>query len=124
MSGTNYFLDTNAIIALLNGSGSFEDKLLQATWVGISVVSVIEFLSLPGLPDKDRMAFEVFSSRVIIAGIPNNFAYVESVAIFKAANRLKLPDALIAYAAIENGAILISNDKQFQNLTTLPILRF
>ena len=124
MSGTKYFLDTNAVIALLNGSASFEEKLSTATWIGISAVSVIEFLSFPLLSDNDKISLEAFISRIAVMEIQNNLIYLESIAKFKIATKLKLPDALIGYAAIENGAMLISNDKHFQNIDKLSVLRF
>ena len=124
MSGTKYFLDTNAVIAFLKGNSSFEGQLFQAAWIGISVISVIEFLSFPSLSQTDKINLEVFTSRVVIVSLLNDLTYLESLANFKAANKLKLPDAVIAHAAIANNAILISNDKHFQNINQLIVLNF
>jgi predicted nucleic acid-binding protein len=124
MNGIKYFVDTNAVIALLGGNQSFEQKLSEAEWVGFSVVSAIEFLSFTGLSERDKISLEIFISRIKVVGILNDLPYLESVARFKAATGLKLPDALIAYAAIEDSATLISNDKHFQNINGLSLLTF
>lgn len=39
MSGKRYLLDTNAIVALLQGSITLVKLLQNADWVGISVIS-------------------------------------------------------------------------------------
>lgn len=124
MNGTKYLLDTNAVIALLAGNRSFEDKLSQAAWIGISAVTVIEFLSFSELSDKDKTSLEIFIKRVSVIGITNDFQNLESVSKFKVATKLKLPDALIGYAANENNATLISHDNHFQNINGLSVLQF
>ncbi|WZI66593.1 MAG: hypothetical protein HEQ35_30920 [Gloeotrichia echinulata IR180] len=48
MSGNRYVLDTNAIVALLQGSAQLLQLLQDANWVGISVISQIEFLVFSG----------------------------------------------------------------------------
>lgn len=124
MNGIRYFFDTNAIIALLKGNYSLEKKIPQAESIGISVISIIEFLSFPNLSRKDKGSFGIFVSRVTVVNISDGLGYFESVARFKLENKLKLPDALIGYSAIENGATLISNDKHFQNINSLSVLTF
>ncbi|MEM0981349.1 MAG: hypothetical protein AAGH78_13880 [Cyanobacteria bacterium P01_H01_bin.58] len=44
MSGERYLLDTNAIVALLQGNDYLIQRLQEADWVGVSVISQIEFL--------------------------------------------------------------------------------
>jgi tRNA(fMet)-specific endonuclease VapC len=39
MSGNKFLLDTNAIIALLQGNNTVLNVLNEANWVGISVIS-------------------------------------------------------------------------------------
>jgi tRNA(fMet)-specific endonuclease VapC len=52
MSGNNrYLLDTNAIVALLKGNAQLGQLLRDADWIGISVISQIEFLAFSGLTD-------------------------------------------------------------------------
>lgn len=54
MSGKRYLLDTNAIVSLLQGSEELITLLQNAEWVGISVISQIEFLAFSELSESDR----------------------------------------------------------------------
>ncbi len=58
MSGNRYLLDTNAIVALLQGNSQLIQLLHNAGWVGISVISQIEFLAFSGLSQEDRQLFQ------------------------------------------------------------------
>ncbi|MFC2154923.1 hypothetical protein ACFLRB_00330 [Acidobacteriota bacterium] len=49
MSGKRFILDTNAIVSLLKGNESLVDSVEHAEWVGISIISKIEFLAFPEL---------------------------------------------------------------------------
>ncbi len=49
MSGNRYMLDTNAIVSLLQGSSQLIQLLQGAVWIGVSVISQIEFLAFSGL---------------------------------------------------------------------------
>jgi tRNA(fMet)-specific endonuclease VapC len=63
MSGNRYVLDTNAIVALLQGTSQLIQLLQDADWIGVSVINQIEFLAFPGLSQEDRQLFEQFSAR-------------------------------------------------------------
>ncbi len=60
MNGNRYLLDTNAIIALLQKDSSLVQLLKDAEWVGISVISQIEFLAFSGLTEADILLFQQF----------------------------------------------------------------
>ena len=47
MNGNRVLLDTNAIAALLQGNVSLVEILKSSEWIGISVISEIEFLANP-----------------------------------------------------------------------------
>ncbi len=69
MSGNRYVLDTNAIVSLLQGNAQLiqllQIQLLQnADWVGISIISQIEFLVFAGLSETDRQLFQEFLQRI------------------------------------------------------------
>ena len=57
MPGKRFLLDTNALIALLKGNQSLLDLTSSAEWVGISVISILEFSSFSGMtsPDLDLL---------------------------------------------------------------------
>ncbi|MEG3929733.1 MULTISPECIES: twitching motility protein PilT [unclassified Microcoleus] len=69
MSGNRYVLDTNAIVALLQGNIQLIELLKDADWIGVSVISQIEFLVFPGLTQDDRQIFEQFLQRVEVLGL-------------------------------------------------------
>jgi len=69
MSGNRYVLDTNAIVALLQGNIQLIELLKDADWLGVSVISQIEFLVFPGLSQDDRQIFEQFLQRVEVLGL-------------------------------------------------------
>ncbi len=69
MSGERYLLDTNAIVALLRGDQALQRRLSDAEWVGISILSQIEFLVFPDITPQDRQAFQRFSDRVDVVGL-------------------------------------------------------
>lgn len=60
MNGNRYLLDTNAIIALLQKDASLIKLLQSADWVGISVISQLEFLAFSGLSEADKQLFQQF----------------------------------------------------------------
>jgi hypothetical protein len=64
MSGNRYLLDTNAIVALLQGNTQLIQVLRNADWIGVSVISQIEFLAFSGLSQTDRQLFQQFLQRV------------------------------------------------------------
>ena len=68
MSGERYLLDTNAIVALLRRDQSLQQRLRDADWVGISILSQIEFLVFPKITPQDRQAFQQFSTRHRLPG--------------------------------------------------------
>ena len=61
MSGKRYLLDTNAIVCLLRGENALQQRLQSAEWVGISILSQIEFLAFSNLSENDRRIFQEFS---------------------------------------------------------------
>ncbi|EDX78747.1 hypothetical protein MC7420_7400 [Coleofasciculus chthonoplastes PCC 7420] len=64
MNGNRYLLDTNAIVALLQGNSQLIQLLQDADWIGVSVISQIEFLAFSGLSEADRQLFQQFLQRV------------------------------------------------------------
>jgi tRNA(fMet)-specific endonuclease VapC len=125
MNGIKYFFDTNAVISLLAGNTSLEKTLSAADWVGISAISVIEFFSYPNLSFKDKLLFKILLDRIEVIGISaSNTGFLEDIAAFKIESKLKLPDAIIAGYAIQNQATLVSNDKDFEGIKKLSLLKF
>ena len=120
MSGKRYLLDTNAIVCLLRGENALQQRLQSAEWVGISILSQIEFLAFPNLNENDRRIFQEFSDGVEVVGLGRTErALIDRIVSLRAQHRLKLPDAIIAATAVERDATLITDDHQLQKLSAI-----
>jgi predicted nucleic acid-binding protein len=125
MNGKRYLLDTNAVVALLRGNPSLLELLRNAEWVGISVISQIEFLAFAGLGDPDRAAFDAFAQRADIIGLTaESRPLIQTVIELRQQHRLKLPDAIIAATALCERASLVTADQQIQSTAAVPVVRF
>lgn len=114
MNGNRYLLDTNAIVDLLQGSAALVALLQDASWIGISIISQIEFLAFPGLTAADKALFQQFLARVEVISLSvDNPALIEQIIILRQQYRLKLPDAIIGAIAIESASNLITADQAF-----------
>jgi tRNA(fMet)-specific endonuclease VapC len=123
MSGSRYLLDTNAIVALLQGNSQLVELLQTADWVGISVISQIEFLAFSRLSQTDRQLFQQFLRRVTALGLTaDETLLIQRTVEIRQQSRLKLPDAMIAAMAIENSASLITADREFAKVRDLTII--
>ena len=120
MSGRRYILDTNAIIALLKGHQELLDLLHQAEWMGISIISRLEFLSFPRLTESDEILFYEFVKRVDVIELKSSESdLLELIVQIKKQNSLKLPDAIIAATALKHRSTLITADSDFRKVTDL-----
>ena len=120
MSGERYLLDTNAVVCLLRGENTLLQRLESAEWVGISILSQIEFLAFPNLSENDRRTFQEFSERFEVVGLERTErALIDRIVSLRAQYRLKLPDAIIAATAVERDATLITDDRQLQTLSAI-----
>ena len=120
-----FLLDTNAIITLLNGHDGTYQQLQNAVWIGISVISELEFLSFRSISQNDIALFQSFKARIQIINLDSNDTTLTNTIISTRQNfNLKLPDAIIAASAMENQALLLSNDVIFQRVAQLSVLTF
>jgi len=125
MNGNRYVLDTNAIVALLQGNTQLVQLLQNANWIGISVISQIEFLVFSGLTQSDLELFQQFIRRVEIVGLTAGDApLIENIIEIRQQYRLKLPDAVIAAITIQNSAILVTADQEFAKVNTLTVINW
>lgn len=121
MNGERYLLDTNAVIAVLRGHKPLLNRLRQAQWIGISILSQIEFLAFPDLPDEDRLCFAQFLARVDVVGLDRTqLRLIERIVEVRLASRLKLPDAIIVATALDSSATLVTGDERLLNLAGVP----
>ncbi|MBN8559566.1 type II toxin-antitoxin system VapC family toxin [Leptolyngbya boryana CZ1] len=123
MSGNRYLLDTNAISALLKGEGQLVQLLQSADWVGISIISQIEFLAFVGLSRSDRKLFRQFLQRVeVVSLMASDTLLIQKTIEIRQQYRLKLPDALIAAMTLQNMASLVTGDREFAKVKELTIV--
>jgi len=123
MSGNNCFiLDTNAVVSLLAGNSILAKQLDTANYVGISVISYLEFLAFDGLTDSDRNCFDTFCSRVEVVPVAHDDAAQIRLALdLRIRHRLKLPDAIIGATALCRNAVLVTNDSHFNAVSSLSV---
>ena len=115
----NNLIDTNILIYYFNGSLSSLGKgmvsaILKAEF-NISVITKMEFLGFSKFNDKEKREAEEFISYANI--LPLSETVVERVIRLKQANRIKLPDAIIAATAMCHGLKLVThNVKDFAGI--------
>ncbi len=113
-------LDTNAVVTLLRSHKSLQHRLQLADWVGISILSQIEFLAFPNLGANDRSIFRQFADSIDVVGLDrSDIALIDRAVNLRSQHRIKLPDAVIAATAAERNAILITDDRQLLNVPGL-----
>jgi predicted nucleic acid-binding protein len=111
-----YLLDTNAVISLLAGNPSLNALIANAEWVGISVITKLEFLSFPGIEETDITLFSEFESRVDVIDIANSDIQLINESIrHRREKQVKLPDALIIAGGSVNQARILTGDRQLLN---------
>ncbi len=123
MSGKlRVILDTNAVISLLGGNYDLATKLEQAEYIGISIITYLEFLAFDGLSDSDRDCFAAFCKLVHIEPLTTDENDLLQQALdLRSRYRLKLPDAIIGATAISRNAALITNDSHFSGISSLRV---
>jgi tRNA(fMet)-specific endonuclease VapC len=113
---SRFLLDTNAVIALLRGNAPLGVTIASAEWVGISIITKLEFLSFGDLTEADADLFSRFESRVDVVDLTNTQAgFVSEVVRLRKSTRVKLPDAIIIASATANRAKLVTADAQLLN---------
>ena len=117
MPGKRFLLDTNALIALLKGNQSLMNLASSAEWVGISVISILEFSSFSGMTPPDLDLLREFEAAVTVVDLAHtNQALMQLIAQTRLRTKLKLPDAIILASAALHEATLVTNDAQLLKL--------
>lgn len=121
----NYIIDTNILIYYFEGRISLDFIFKKATFIGISIVSYIEFLGYPKLTKSDISKFDAFIKLITVMELPkfhSHSDFYDLIISIKRNYKIKLPDSLIVAQAISNNCILISNDLQLLNIKNLKSL--
>jgi len=109
--GVRAILDTNAVIYLQKGL--LQEPLPPGEYL-ISVITEIELLSFPGLTEPQRIWLQrlIDDLEVVELDVGVKRRAIE----LRRNHHLKLPDALIAAAALTRDAVLLTNDGRLSNL--------
>jgi tRNA(fMet)-specific endonuclease VapC len=125
MSGKRYLLDTNAVIALLSGNSEVEQLVRGADWLGISIITQLEFLAFAGLSQDDRDLFIEFAERVEIVGlVASNTELLNQAIELRLRYRLKFPDAIVMATAVVFDADVVSADVDLQRVSNVRVHSF
>jgi len=114
-------LDTNAVVSLLNGNWELAARLEAAAYVGISVITYLEFLAFDGLSEDDRNSFKLFCARVEIVPLVHDDELSSIALMLRTMHRLKLPDAIIGATALCRNALIITNDSHFSGISSFAV---
>ena len=125
MNGNRFLLDTNAVVSLLDGNTYINNLITGADWIGVSIITVIEYISFTHLSSDDTVLLNSFLKRIDIIELTwDNFSLLSDISKIRIAYKLKLPDAIIAATSIANNASLITADKGFDKVKQLTIVGF
>jgi predicted nucleic acid-binding protein len=105
-------LDTNIVLHLL--AGRLDEPLPPAAQYLVSIITELELLSYPDINAHEDAQIRAFLAEVRVEGITR--AVKEATIRHRRANRLKLPDAIIAATAEVMNAELLTNDSQLHGL--------
>jgi predicted nucleic acid-binding protein len=116
MSGSRYFLDTNAIIQLLAGNQGILTVLNQAEYVATSVICELEFLAFPDLSDDDKELFEQLKVQIRVTDVRSGDTQLkQKILELRTEKKMKIPDAIIAASAMQSDCVLLTADRQLLN---------
>lgn len=123
--GTRFLIDTNIAIYLLNGTLTGEPlakvKSLLLPECNLSIVTKIEVL---GWKFADKVLLKATEQFIFAA---NTYRLSDRIAdqaiLIRQAQKIKLPDAIIAATALVNGFTLITrNTGDFSNISGLNVI--
>ena len=117
MNGIEFLADTNAVLYLLSGNPCMEPY--RSERFAVSVISVMELLSFPGITTDEEKTIRRFLSACVL--IPLNDEITETAIHLRRTHRTKLPDAIIAATAISNGLTLLTADTGFSRISELNL---
>jgi predicted nucleic acid-binding protein len=121
MNGINLVLDTNAVIAVLNGHEA-AISLINDQGLYISFIVELECQSYQKLSPEELKSIKKFLGDCIIIDL--NPEIKQKAIFFRAKYGLKLPDALIAATTHYLDIPLVSADKTFSKIQEITLIRF
>lgn len=123
--GTQYLIDTNAVIEFLGGtlpaSGSSSlENIIDLNIHHLSIINQIELLGFNGSPTEMKTLEEFID---VTSVLPLTDNVVQKTIQLRKVHKINLPDAIIAATALSYDLTLITrNIKDFQNVAGLVCL--
>lgn len=118
MSGTDFLLDTNIVIGVLNRSPAAHDVArhlgIDAAGNAVSQITRMELLGFPRLTLDDETGIKTFLADCEILLIDDRVE-AETIAIQRR-TKLSLPDAIIAATAVVYGLTLVTLDQRLNRI--------
>lgn len=110
--------DTNIVIYIIKGVKSVEPYLDYD--FALSDVSIIELLGVKDIDENTLTQRQNFIDKSF--NYPINYAIRQTAISIKQKYIVKIPDAIIAATAINQGLLLLTADKGFQKIKELPAI--
>ncbi|HAQ19315.1 MAG TPA: nucleotide-binding protein [Prolixibacteraceae bacterium] len=118
--GKSYLLDTNAILDFMGDKLPAKARAIFSQIVddqiNISVINKIEILCF-SFVEQDLIDFVNYSNVFPL----DDHIVTKTIEIRRLYKKIKLPDAIIASTALHYDLILITNDKDFENINGLKV---
>jgi predicted nucleic acid-binding protein len=110
-------LDTNAVVSLLRGHGELLAVTRQARWIGISIITEIEFRAFADLAPEDTQLFADFLRRVTVIDLAHqDTRLLDRVIALRQDHHLRLPDAVVVASSLVHEARLVTADRRLLSL--------
>lgn|GEM_PF-1756386 len=101
----------------MQGNEHVLNELADAEWIGISVITSVEYLSCNKLSIKDKDVFKEFEQRIDVIDLSRvNEDLLYEIIQLRTTRELKLPDAIIIASAKITESILLTADKRLKTL--------
>ena len=121
MSGNNMFLDTNAVLYLLNGDEKLAE-LLYGNQLFISFITEIELLGYKNLSQKDLGEIKNFISLCTVIDMNKDIKLI--TIDLRSKYSIKLGDSMIAATSIYFELPLVTADKHFEKISELNLILY
>ena len=117
MNGIDYLADTNAMLYLLSGNACMGPFLTAK--LGVSCITEMELLSFPNISAEEEESIRTVLSCCTVIALHTGIK--ERTIALRRKYRIKLPDAIIAATAVDQGVPLLSADKGFSKIMELQL---
>jgi predicted nucleic acid-binding protein len=119
MNGIDYLIDTNILIYILQGNPVVK-YFAQEEFLAISCITEMEVQGKYNLLESEKSIITRVLEKCHIIDI--NYSIKQLTIQIKQAAKVKLPDAIIAATAIQQGLTLVTADKGFSKIKNLDLL--